>query len=60
MRYVLVNNRFKRSAYCTHCFIAITDGYVRELSTNLFYCDAVCLSTHVAIVDDLIEHRRIA
>ena len=47
MRYVLVNGRtpFGRFA-CAGCGEAISNSYLREISTQLYYCDPTCHANH--------------
>jgi hypothetical protein len=47
MRYVLVNGRtpFGRFA-CAECGEAIGNFYLREMSTQLYYCDPTCHANH--------------
>jgi hypothetical protein len=47
MRYVLVNGRtpFRRFT-CAACGEAISNSYLREMSTHLYYCDPGCYSDH--------------
>jgi hypothetical protein len=47
VKYILVNGRspFGRFA-CGACGKAIRDSYLREMSTQLYYCDPRCYSDH--------------
>ena len=50
MKYILVNNRFPRGEInCAWCCERITDGYLREIATRIFYHDCYCYFQHVNI-----------
>lgn len=43
MRFVLVNGRSPRqNSFCAMCCEPIGAGYVREIATELLYCDRDC------------------
>jgi hypothetical protein len=50
LRFVLVNNRMPRvKTECPLCGTKIEESYVRELHTDLLYCDPQCLAGHQTI-----------
>jgi hypothetical protein len=43
MKFVLVNDRAPRApSTCAHCGTPLTMGYLRDLSSQLSYCDHRC------------------
>ena len=47
MKYVLVNGRTPRRRFaCAACGNDIRDSYLREISTQLYYCDPRCHLDH--------------
>jgi hypothetical protein len=47
MKFVLVNGRAPRpQSSCAFCCQPIGDGYLRELTTRLSYCDQQCYLGH--------------
>lgn len=60
MRFVMVNRRTPRSqSFCAVCCEPIEAGYLREISTGLFYCDRNCyLSRSMKTVPALQYHAR--
>ena len=47
MRFALVNGRSPRpDSYCLMCEARIGAGYLREVATQLIYCDQNCYSDH--------------
>jgi hypothetical protein len=47
MRYVLVNGRSPRpKSFCTLCCEPIGEGYLREFTTRLSYCNYKCYLDH--------------
>ena len=47
MNFVLVNGRTPRRNYvCALCGKSITNSYLRELATQLYYCDHRCYADH--------------
>ncbi len=57
MKFVLVNGRTPcKQSFCVLCSKPIGAGYLREIGTELCYCDHVCYADHcksaiVAIAD---------
>ena len=41
MRYALVNDRIKKNSWC-FCCSPISNGYVRKLTTRLYFCSLKC------------------
>jgi hypothetical protein len=47
MRFALVNGRSPRpDSYCLMCEARIGAGYLREVATQLIYCDQNCYANH--------------
>jgi hypothetical protein len=47
MRFVLVNGRTPcRQSFCARCREPIGAGYLREIGTQLCYCDHDCFADH--------------
>ena len=47
MRFVLVNERSpRREAFCVSCDEPIQAGYLREIGTQLTYCNHNCYEDH--------------
>jgi hypothetical protein len=57
MRYVLVNDRSLRRGFCALCCEPIDDSYLREVGTQLLYCDKVCYQGHCHVSILALEHR---
>jgi hypothetical protein len=56
MRFVLVNGRSPRpQPRCVMCDQPIGAGYLREVGTNLIYCDHDCYAEHCKTAVQLIE-----
>ena len=50
MKFVLVNGRSPRAeSFCALCCEPIGEGYVRELTTHLCYCNYACHLGHCKI-----------
>ena len=57
MRYVLVNGRTPcRQSYCVRCSEPIGMAYLREIGTQLPYCDHDCYAAHCTGAVQLIEN----
>ena len=57
MRYVLVNGRTPcRQSYCVRCCEPIGMTYLREIGTQLPYCDHDCYAAHCISAVQLIEN----
>jgi hypothetical protein len=47
MRFILVNGRTRcRQSFCALCSGAIGTNYLREVGTDLIYCDHDCYADH--------------
>lgn len=47
MRFILVNGRTPfRQFVCAKCGEAISNSYLRETTTHLYYCDQSCYAEH--------------
>ncbi|SHN68958.1 hypothetical protein [Bradyrhizobium erythrophlei] len=47
MRFILVNGRTPFGRFtCAKCGEAISNSYLREMTTHLYYCDQSCYSEH--------------
>ena len=47
MRFILVNGRMRcRQSFCALCDEAIGANYLREVGTDLIYCDHDCYADH--------------
>lgn len=47
MRYILVNGRTPSTqSFCVLCCEPIVGGYLREIGTDLPYCDHACYAAH--------------
>jgi hypothetical protein len=47
MNFILVNGRTPRAQFfCALCGQSIRDSYLREIGTQLRYCDHVCYTDH--------------
>jgi hypothetical protein len=47
MRFILVNGRTRcRQSFCARCSEAIGANYLREVGTDLIYCDHDCYADH--------------
>lgn len=47
MRFILVNGRMRcRQSFCAMCDEAIGANYLREVGTDLIYCDHGCYADH--------------
>jgi hypothetical protein len=58
MKYVLVNGRAPFGRFvCGACGKAIRDSYLREMSTQLYYCDPRCYSDHCNNAAVFLENR---
>jgi hypothetical protein len=56
IRYVVVNHRTPRAdPHCVLCGRGLQSSYVRDLGTNLLYCDPCCLAGHATIKRRSIE-----
>jgi hypothetical protein len=61
MKFVLVNGRTPRPRpSCVCCFQPIEAGYLREIGTNLTYCDHDCYVEHCKSAFVLLEKRATA
>jgi hypothetical protein len=58
MRFILVNGRtpFQRFL-CAKCGEAIGNCYLREMTTQLYYCDQSCYSEHCKSAVTNLAHR---
>jgi hypothetical protein len=55
---ILVNNRVPRAdAQCARCGGMIEKGYVRELQTDLVYCDTQCFTGRAKMLLSAFETR---
>jgi len=53
MNFVLVNGRRPcRNSVCALCGESISNSYLRELGTQLYYCDHDCFADHCKKVMD--------
>ena len=56
MKFVLVNGRLLyRQSFCAKCKQAIGAGYLREIGTQLLYCDDSCYAEHCKSAVQLLE-----
>ena len=56
MKFVLVNGRAPRpQSSCAFCCQPIGDGYLRELTTRLSYCDQQCYLGHSELAARALE-----
>jgi len=56
MRFVLVNGRAPRpQSSCAFCCQPIGDGYLRELTTRLSYCNPQCYFGHSELTAPALE-----
>lgn len=61
MRFVLVNDRTPfRKTFCLHCCEAVSDGYLREIGTQIPYCDYECYALQREFASLLEARRRAA
>jgi hypothetical protein len=61
MNFVLVNGRTPcRNSVCASCGESIRNSYLRELGTQLYYCDHGCYADHCNRVMDLSGYTRAA
>jgi hypothetical protein len=61
MNFVLVNGRIPcRNSVCALCGESIRKSYLRELGTQLYYCDHECYADHCNRVMDLSSYTRAA
>jgi hypothetical protein len=52
MKFVLVNGRIPiPQSFCALCCEPIDDGYLREIATQLSYCDHQCYAGHCETAD---------
>jgi hypothetical protein len=59
MKFILVNGRTPcRNSTCALCSELIRDCYLREMGTQLYYCDQICYADHCKRVMDLSDHAR--
>jgi hypothetical protein len=59
MKFILVNGRTPcRNSACALCAESIGNSYLREMGTQLYYCDQVCYADHCKRVMDLSNHTR--
>ncbi len=58
MRFMLVNGRtpFRRFS-CAQCGEAISNCYLRDMTTQLYYCDQSCYSEHCTNAVMNLAHR---
>jgi len=56
MQFILVCDRAPKDAYCALCTAKITDSYLKELSTELFYCSVEHFYGHCQVAMLAIEH----
>jgi hypothetical protein len=58
MKFVLVNGRSPRTeSFCALCCEPIGEGYVRELTTHLCYCNYECHLAHSKIAFSVLTER---
>ena len=58
MRFILVNGRTPRpQAFCVMCDQPIEKNYLREIGTNLIYCDDDCYAHHCESAFLLLNNR---
>jgi hypothetical protein len=61
MNFILVNGRTPcRNSACALCGGSIGNSYLRELGTQLYYCNQSCYVDHCSKVMDLAGHTRAA
>lgn len=61
MNFILVNGRTPcRTSNCALCGEPIRNSYLREMGTQLYYCDRGCYVAHCNKVMDLTPHKRVA
>jgi hypothetical protein len=59
MNFILVNGRTPcRSSFCALCSETIKSSYLREMGTQLYYCDHDCYADHCKRVMNLAERTR--
>jgi hypothetical protein len=59
MKFILVNGRTPcRNSTCALCGESISNSYLREMGTQLYYCDESCYSDHCKRVVDLSNSTR--
>lgn len=62
MRFIMVNDRvpMDESIRCSCCVLPFKAGYIREIGTNLLYCDMVCFKfsekVAIAAIEDHARH----
>jgi hypothetical protein len=58
MKFVLVNGRSPRTqSFCALCCEPIGEGYVRELTTHLCYCNYECHVAHCKVAFSVLKER---
>jgi hypothetical protein len=61
MKFILVNGRTPfRNSTCALCGESISNSYLREMGTQLYYCDQSCYADHCKRVVDLSNNTRAA
>lgn len=61
MNFILVNGRTPcRNSVCALCGQSISNSYLREMGTQLYYCDQSCYADHCKKVMDLADRTRAA
>jgi hypothetical protein len=61
MKFILVSGRTpSRSSGCALCGKSISNSYLRETGTQLYYCDHSCYSDHCKRAVDVAYHTRAA
>jgi hypothetical protein len=59
MNFILVNGRTPcRNSFCALCGEAIRNSYLREMGTQLYYCDHDCYADHCNRVINLAKKTR--
>jgi hypothetical protein len=61
MRFILVNGRTPRPrSLCVMCVQPVGTNYLREVGTQLVYCDHDCYAAHCESADLLLDHQAAA
>lgn len=59
MKFILVNGRTPcRNSTCALCSESIGNCYLREMGTQLYYCDQICYADHCKSVMNLSNNAR--
>jgi hypothetical protein len=59
MNFILVTGRTPcRNSFCALCGESVSNSYLREIGTHLYYCDHECYADHCDRVTGLSAHTR--